>query len=511
MMSDEENKMANGPSIEPCEYRSHTTKKANKKALIPFVISCSGDDIRAIKADKEKRKEELEERLSNTSDEKVAKALVSEIRTIDNFISQITYSGNGTFNIADLFGMFSELGDWTQGVKLDGKIVTCKEQRIRTIGDEDGRVTGRMASQAAFGSRRGVGSPQTQYLPDSMIRVTIGNISEKDILRLMNELAQARRDLGFNHKGAVFTATDCKLLCIITEFCLSHVTHSTLRETNMETLMQALVVTDVFALAACALASIYPEGYPYFFACIDAEECGYKSFNPSGTDIDDIPGLDYAKLTWFNWKKFTPARHRFLNAPNGTHTLEQVLTEQERYNAPFEVGPFNDSGDSLIRMKIKKPSYLYYREVTFSWIADITSSVDEVLNETSNSKSPVAARNARISMINQQVYRLNMQKHRAWIVEISDSTEGDIIIADTDDAIEGALDSLVSDDEVARNADKLMQKAKNTITTSMTGIPVFNCPKCNKGQHSEDSAYKSIIPRSVIADFFYITELRRQG
>lgn len=491
-------------------FRSPYVRDKIQKGMLPLFITCKDIDFKKELDDADKKMNELATKARSATNNADRDELEEEIDEINLYKTVLNSVYNGHFRNHTLMDMFVNAENWSQALKLNDKVIGTIPKGISAKKDDEGRISGRANVIAAITKQTGIGTPVSQMLPDSMITVGIGNITDKSLVRLMMELNEIRNGYGFATKGSMYSATDVKVISTIVEFCLSHVTTSTLRETSFENLMQVMVVTDAQALAAGTLKSIYPSGYPFLYSCANTEKCTFKTY---GTDEKNntIPKLDFGRVTWFKKDRMPPARHRFLSAPMGTYTVEQVLEEQAKYNIVEEIGPFTDEA-TRITMEVQAPMFIDYRRIGDTWLSDIITGIDDIIKRTSQDTSISVAKRKRTEYINTMIAQLSVQKESAWIrrIIITDS-EGDKTYIEGENDVLAALEPLSSKDDFSENSIRIFMRAKNRLTTSMTGIPIFECPECGTLQEDENSQIKSIIPRNVIADFFYLMELKRQA
>lgn len=502
-------------SLKVPEFKSPFVNSMLGKAILPLLISYNEVSFREIESKIEEKSKAIAIKLRGELTEDEREQLIEERKELEQFTVILDKTFEGHFSNETHGKVFdnSDPGDWVQYLEdNDGKRLGVFQPAVKPQIGEDGYVTGVNNINALFSKDVGVGAPAKATLPASMITVRIGNITEKSILRLMIELNEAKNELGFNTKGIMYSAADSKLVCIVTEFCLRHVITSTLRETTFENLVEVFDVTDAQILASAALKSLYPDGYPFTHVCIN-EDCSYKIHEDTSLSKGEVHKLDYGRVNHYNSKKFDQYRFRFLGASWGTHTVEQVLKAQDRYRKDLEVGPFNGADAAKVKMVIRTPRFKEYRDISYTWLADIQSFVNDSMSEATYNNTSQSLNRKRIENINSAMNALYLQRDAAWIKEVHKiTTDGEVIKVKGIKGVMTALEALSSNEEIKINASRILLKGKNQLLTSMTGIPMFKCPKCQTLNDNQNDVNlpTSIRPRNVIADFFYITESKHQ-
>lgn len=511
-MSEEDKKPQEENDIAKAGFRSPYASGSDQRTSYPFFLTCSEVDFNATVSAVDDKIEELTGRVRVEESDVTKAKLREELENLKAYRQHVIYVSNGHFSAPEI-NPFSSLDNWTQAVLNGKKPHGIVPKKINVQKGEDGVIEGPLNVEAMFSKELNVGTPSDVFLPDTGIMVRIGNIQEDELIDLMEQLSIIRSQVGFSHKGSMYTTTDSKIVCAIVEFCLSHVVASSLTETTLENLMSVFRITDANTLAAGTLKSIYPEGYPFLHSCINTDSCTFKTY----TDEDLIDGtvatLDYGRIAWYDMNKMTKERLSFVSEPFGTHTVEDVLAHQAEFLKPKTIGPVNETGRNLIKLKVEIPKYLEYRELSFKWIGDIVASVEDVLKVSSTTMAASTVRKNRVDMIREKVFSLRLQRYLPWITEVilTDVESGDPSIARGFDSVKAALGSMSKVNDIKLNAPKIINREIAKLGSSMTGIPMFKCPKCDTVNRSEDIDGKplSILTRNVIADFFYITELKR--
>lgn len=516
-MSDENNNQeqpneVGARKVSKAGFRSPYSRSVDERLSYPRLLTCKPVNFNEIIDDVNRKIENLTVKIRNSESEVEIKKLSAELNELKHYKDNVDFISKGHF-AEDGIDPFNELNSWTQALLLDDKTLGIIPKKISAETDENGVISNVASVEAMFSKELNVGTPSDIFLPDTNIVVRIGSIEEDSIIDLMEMLAILRNDVGFAHKGALFTATDSKIVCAIVEFCLSHVTGSTLETTSMENLMRVFKITDAQALAAGTLKSIYPEGYPFLHACINKDSCTFKTYNEGNVEDGTIETFDYGRVIWYDVNKFSGERLEFSSVPFGTHSVEEVLAHQEKYLQPKIIGPINNTGKNAIKLKIQIPNYMEYRDTSFSWIGSVVSTVEEVLKTSSTGSIEFTVRKKRGQLIREKIFNLRLQKYLPWVEEVIliNNETGKRTIAKGTESVKAALGSMSKVNDIKVNAPKIINRETLKLSGSLAGIPMFECPECGTINQSKNADGKpmSILARNIIADFFYTMELKR--
>lgn len=408
--------------------------------------------------------------------------------------------------------IFDNMDEWTQALDLDGKKSGTKHRKISASKDSEGRITNQDDVAARFRQSTGVGRPVTQPLYHSGITVTISNITETSYLRILMILNETNMQTGMNHKGLMFSTDDAKLNCKIVDWVLQHVVDSTLRETTIDNILRVLRVGDIYALIAAANASLYPEGYPFMMSCVtDVCKTDFFKFTDKGTNFERI---DYRRVQWYNHTRISPYLFRFVNAPMGTKLVEEVLKcQKDHILKEVETKALSNRPHETQTVSVTMPLYTHYKNVCYEWLSDIESTVNATL-EITDSADVDDHIGKRERYVNDSQIRLTLQRTAAWIskatIKYEDEEEADEFV-DTPEKIMEAIGAMCGNTEIVGNFITEVESIKMNTALTMTGIPIFNCPKCGEPQNKDDDITpKSLIPLNVAAHFLSIMALRNQ-
>lgn len=406
--------------------------------------------------------------------------------------------------------IFEADGEYYAGFKLDGKVTGIRSPKVSPNADGDGRVSGKSAI-ALVNSTLGVGRGHRVDCYESLIGLELGLFREKDLLALQVKLVEARLELGIETRGAIFSSDDIFLSSIIMDFILSHVVRATVKttpENRIDVLSRLLKVTSAPAIMTAALATMYPNGYPFVHACMDPK-CGYTTINPDPKAESRYPMLNFARLYRANKKKLTRDQIRFTNSVFGAHTEEMVLEKQEKMYADVSTEPLSSGEVAEYRLVLNVPSYAYFKEHTMEWLTSLKLVVTDSL-QAADMVSQDEERSRRKDYIDQTLTRLCTLKHAAWVKQIvittTDSDTDEVrtnYIEGTDDVYEG-LEELCKDREITFKALKEIDRIKVDSIMGYTGLPVFKCPDCEKQQFVEGSPHRNLIPINITSYFFSI-------
>ena len=289
--------------------------------------------------------------------------------------------------------------------------------------------------------------------------VTFKPPTESEILELNRVIMSDKIQFGRNSYGLVYSNVTAYTIDRLIGFALSHVYDITVKadDINIENLRNHISFQDIPSLLWGFVCTMYPRGFKYRRACVaDPEKCNYI--------LEET--LNLIKLQWTNgatlteWQK-THMSSRQSKIKDGAsvkrYTEELTVIQKTRIE-------INKDKPNAIAITIKTPTISDYIDAGHRWIGDIVSTVDEAL--ATDPKD-----NERNNLILQYGRASAMRQYSHWIDSIDYET------------------NTITDRE---------------STVCVIGIPVFDCPHCNKTNEGylKLPAYKNIIPLDMVQVFF---------
>jgi len=448
------------------------------------------------------------------------------ITLIDAF-KQIAYSSHGN-DFKEFFKEPEKLTQIVDGVQGGSAKVAVQSMRL---GSDVTEITADITTQylAQFTS---TGNSVKVPLWGSGFTVVINSFSELDMLNLILALSKTQMDLGTSTRGAIYSGDDIHYVSTIVMFILSHVSECSIEGWNkdndrsIEKIMSLLNPLDIPTLQAGALQSIYPSGYPVYHPCTNFKTCGTMiepRIQENGEYFPDSL-LHFDKTIKTDWTKLPKKHNIHMTKPGVIHTVDSVKDYQKTLQEHLS----NDASKAIlfeletgignkrtIYATFKVPTYNKYVESSNIWITSITHMVEQTIYDTADIANETEIAEQRKQRIDSYVRVTEALKHTHWIDSIyinetyEDQEPVERVIK-TEKAISKALESFVLIDGVVDKLATAVQKYKESMITTWTGVPNFECPKCKSGQTSEDSKTPSLIPLNMTAYFFTIMVWRHQ-
>lgn len=382
-----------------------------------------------------------------------------------------------------------EGSDWQQTLDYAGR-------DIKPVSPKMANKAGRAQGQAAVlkvNSMLGLGSIIYAPLPHSCMYVAIKVCDLSSLLDLEYQLVSSKISLGRYTLGASFSSDEAARVRLCVRLVLRHAYASSLQTTDVDTLMDAILVTDYPELLNTMARNLFPKGYEFFQPCIqDPTQCNHVA---QGT-------IDLYKTTFYDRARFSDNQLKALSSPRGQLTIDQVRTLQ---------GEFMDSIDNTYVMKsglkitFKVPTLAQYVESSTSWFESLVSAIDESLELSTSERNTYLSSSSRLQEI---------CKYHHWVDRISWDVEAGEL---EDTADEGWIDSpddlfsilaeLSSSEEIKEEVLDAIEKFIANATVSVVGIPDFACPNCGESQIDENNM-TGIIPINMTNVFTALVTLK---
>jgi uncharacterized protein len=337
-------------------------------------------------------------------------------------------------------------------------------------------------------SHLGLGTLFQVSLWHSGLWVTFKPPSEAEIIELNRLLVSDKIKLGRYTYGLVFSNVSSYTTDRLMDFALAHIYDITskVEDITIDTLKDNISCQDIPSFLWGFICTMYPRGFKYRRACVnDPVKCNHV--------IEET--LNLTKLQWTNtkaltdWQKtFMAGRQSKMKDKASIVRYKEELTQLQNKKIVINEGMSNE-----VIIIIKTPSVTEHVDAGHKWINDIVDVIDKTVGTDINEQE-------RNGFIVKHAQASAMRQYSHWV----DSIEYDTNVIDDRETIEQTLDVLSADDEVRIAFNTGVVDYINSSTVSVIGIPVFDCPVCNKTQEAsiELPAYKNIIPLDVMQLFF---------
>ena len=332
--------------------------------------------------------------------------------------------------------------------------------------------------------------------------VTFKPATDTEIFELNRIISTDKYQAGRWSYGLSLTSNTVYTLDRVLEFVLAHVYSTSIsqEELPVSKLLTVLAPQDIEAFIWGYLCSNYPSGFHYKTACSeDATKCNYV-FEET---------LNVSKLGWSDESVITEnmLQHMLTAFTPHSKKLESVKKYQEDFSRLQKKRTIiNEGTDYEIAITLKTPTTLEYLEQGHRWIGGLVDSVNQAMGLDSD----INERNAQINKLN---LATTLCQYQHWIdaIEIGQVSgnrgeEGEPKVAKIIDpaTIADTLKALSSTDSIREAIIKEVLDFVSRSTTTVIGVPVFECPECNKEQSVKHSfpRHTSIVPLDLLQVFF---------
>ena len=370
-------------------------------------------------------------------------------------------------------------------------------------------------------SATGVGTVTRIPLWHSGIVLTVDAFRERRLLDLHETLVRQKMDIGTNTKGAAFTGDDVYTTTTIIDFILDHVIDTNLKDvvvSDVQELKNNILVSDIPALFAGALAAIYPRGYPIFHQCINTlnNSCDYAITAERTEDLGDyLPDkmLDFRKVLWVDQTRLETEDRIHMSAIKPTHSKVDITAYQKRVNNSEDTGQESEifkNDEMAVSVRFKISTLTDYENICSEWCTRVSEMVDDtmLMDAGTNDKERMAARN---EALNKYASTVNLLKQSNWIehIKVVDRSKKERFITEAK-TINSSLEVFGATDGFEETFNTAIQQFKENSSFAFTGLSNFTCPTCGSGQVAAGSKYPSLIPMNMVSYFFILTVWRNR-
>lgn len=390
-----------------------------------------------------------------------------------------------THNEAFISPLEQDDADFKQKLEDNGMSLMAASPKFKSIQNET--LKGERAVIRLI-SHLGMGTLFQTPLWHSGLWVTFKPPTESELIELNRILVADKIMFGRYTYGLVFSNLLSYTTDRLVDFALAHVYDLTAKSDaiTVDNIKDHISCLDIPSLLWGFVCTMYPKGFKYRRACInDPEKCNFV--------LDEI--LNVIKLQWTNNNALTEWQKTFMaGRQSKTKDIDSINRyKEELRSAKQRRLVINEGLDNEVAIIIKTPNITQYIEAGYRWINDITDTVNRTLSLNANDEE-------RNTLITRYGQASAMRQYVHWI----DSIEYDTNVINDSETLESTLDVLSSDDEIRTQFIKGVIDYINHNTLSIIGIPVYDCPKCNKTQEVDHQLpmHTNIIPIDVIQLFF---------
>lgn len=375
--------------------------------------------------------------------------------------------------------------EWTNKPEINGVSFGSNEPKFKPV--ENTALTGERAILRIV-NHMGLGTVFSTALYHSGFWVTFKPPTEAEIVDLNRLMIADKIQFGRTTYGLAFTNTTAYTVARLMEFALAHVYQTSVKPEDMK-------ISDIFKHMSCQdipsflwgfICTMYPRGFNYERPCMaDPENCKHvleETINVMKLQYTNTQGLS-------DWQK---------THMSGRQQQTKDLASVNRYKDELSKLQkrkifINKDEDTEIAFVLKTPSVQEYIDAGHRWIGSIVETVERSLEEDANTGE-------RNSIIHKYGQATAMRQYRHWVDSIEYATN----TIEDPETIDKAMDVLSADDVVREKFTTSVVDYINKSMISVIGIPVYDCPACEKEQKSNIvlPAHTNIIPLDVMQVFF---------
>lgn len=370
---------------------------------------------------------------------------------------------------------------------------------------------------AFIANKTGTGKITRIKLYNSGLVLDLKPFTSTELLNLAMMITDEKYTLGMETRGVIYSSDDAYMVDIIADSILQHVFDCNLVNWNIDKIKELLNPLDIQALFTGALKSIYPDGYPIFYTCInytDEENKDEHKLNCKFTinakksedgEFEATSLINFGALLRVDKSKLDMSHLMHLSGKE-KKTEEEIVSYQEslkvKNNTNTRILIYDYNGHKAYA-NLRIPSFVKHSLMCLKWIATINKLVDDAIKIHSD-LSVDDRRTRRLSYINQHSQNLEGIKQLSWIENIEAVDDDESLFITDEETIEKVLAQYTSNIEDTKVLlEKGIQTFKEQSTISIAGLPNFSCPECGDAQ-IKDGNYPSLIPLNMISYFFIL-------
>lgn len=383
--------------------------------------------------------------------------------------------------------VFKETSEYLPGIS-DGK---GKLNSISQIVLKE--VTGDVRGEAAIlmlSKKLGLGDFTRVPLAHSGLWVQLRPPLEQSILDFYNALAREKISLGRKTSGFVLSNFSVYTNQALMDFIIAHVHATNIVGLKPESLKDLILPQDFPILVWGFATAIYPNGFDYRRACINAPET-CKHIEEANISLGKLYECDNTAFSEYQ------LQHMASYAMN-SRTMEQL----EKYKAEHtRIKNSHFLTKTGLRINLKTPTIKEHFEHGVKWVDHIVDSVEKIVlsddEKATKEKDRLLSQYIRASLIRQYSHFI-------------DSIDIDGANIKEEKSLRSALDVLSGDDSARVQILDEINKYIAETTFALICIPAFECPSCKQPQNTNpmNDRFTEVIPIDVVEVFFDLITLR---
>lgn len=310
---------------------------------------------------------------------------------------------------------------------------------------------------------------------------------QENALRNANETVQLGRDT----LGNIFSHDILYQASNLFDLIYDCIIATTSKRSRKEDLKNIIKLSDFMLLAAHLASTMYPRGYPLSRPCVhDATKCTHVV-----KAMVSIP-----KMIWTDRSCLTPEQIEFMSDRRASRTLEEIENYQSQ-GLTEKISTFKLEDN--VTVSIKEPNVMRYLELGDRWVKNIIASCDSTLGRDASNgqRNAYIERHAKLGA----ALRWSHWVER-FVIHPPEDLEGgvDQNITGFDSIIDTLADHVSAEGEYLQLFREKVFEHIYLTTTSVFGIPRYDCPACGGEPADTHEKYPDFIPINPVRTFFQI-------
>lgn len=385
--------------------------------------------------------------------------------------------------------LFGPETDWNQSIQHEGVNLEVATPRLKDFGGYGKLLTGDRAI-SRINTLMGTGALLQTPLWHSGFWLWLKPPTNSQLLDLEEMISAEKIRLGRDKNGLTFSNSAVYIVQILSNFIIGQIYDSTLADSDVNTILSKIKITDWFRLVHTLAVTIYPNGYSMSIPCTaDIESCQH---------VEKVHA-NLAKMFWNDRCALTDEQRKHMSNRKGTMKTEDVLkyATSGRFATDSLVSITDD-----IKIRLHVPSIADYLQSGVTWVDGIVEAVEQMFDDRTIDAT------ARERIIERHAQSTVLREYEHWVKQV-ELGNGEEIISDAAD-ISRTLEALSAIPENGRAFREGISKYIDQVTISVIAVPRFKCPKCgkhnNEGQTFERHPF--LVPLDPVKLFFTLRDRR---
>lgn len=376
--------------------------------------------------------------------------------------------------------------EWVQELSHGGTKIGVQSPRFGSSGN----VVAGPTALDMLKKVSGIGTAITFPLYHSGIWITLQAPVEAELVNFDFKLTMEKTQVGLSTTGQLLNARSATFSGALIDFILDHVTATNvanLADGMKAALRSRIDMLDYSTLVWGILVTMYPNGYPWIFECVNTD-CGHRR----------EAVLSLPRINWVDKTALTETQVEMLVKHRKSITDDELVKYREQFKLTDKSVVALETG---VRIHLRRVSIDQYIESATKW-------VDVIERQHTTALSNYSTEAEREAYLRSQIQARYMRKYEHFVdhIELPDG----LVIQDRE-TIAQSLEVLSTTNEDFTLFEKGVLDYIEANTIAVVGYPAAECPQCRKVPETTEGRLRTIVPISVDKVFFTLTRLRTQA